>query len=649
MGLLAQLDEPIFAGQLGTSSEVPGTFDVAIHAHPYMTDTEFIFGRRDAFRHQSIASQRTATDITSQPGEATINPQGLWRSEFQDWSLGSGQLFYDREHSQPNRFHHSQGVDVFSQKGYAGLLSNSHLSAADTDPTCQVLVVGAYVYKLNSTGVSYSSDGFHYTAVNGLAGVTPVMMATDGNTVYIAAGANGVYTTTAGSASNATQLVNVGGQNVTFVAYCANTLLVGDANSLYQITGSTVAWPTALITQPESTWLWNCACAGDGWIYVGGYAGGTIGSSTVSAVYKTQIAGDGTTLGVPTLATPLPPNEVVYSLFAFVNYIFMGTNLGVRLCQTLGLINPSGQDTGLLKLGAIVPNLQEEMVLPCRCFTANQRFVYFGWSNWSESINNTDVVPDNDYTGLGWLDIGSFTGEQTPAYTSHLMVQAIGEITSMDWLPGPSSSGPIFVVSGVGVYTASTPADLVASGWIQSGYISFRLPDKKQLIAASCDLTPDLGQLAMTVTVDDVTDVVLGTINGSGLFDVPLGTEGELFETTVWLKGAESNVGALRRATLQAFPEIAAGTSFIVALEFFDSVTTRPGTRRDQRVYDELAFLENLHQSQLPVVYQEGSASWLVVVDDIDMVWYKRSKLPFGGFQGVCVVTMKTATSGLIT
>ena len=647
MGLLAQLDEPFFAGQLGTSSEVPGTFDVAIHAHPYMTDTEFIFGRRDAFRHQSIASQRSASDITTQPGEATINPQGLWRSEFQDWSLGSGQLFYDREHSQPNRFHHSQGVDPFTQKGYLGVTPDTTLVFADTDPTCQILVVNGYIYKANASGVTFQAAntfpfGFQ-GVVAGLSG-TPVMMASDGNNVYIACGSGGVYMTTAGSGAGATHLVNVGGQDVTFIAYCANTLLVGNANSLYQITGTTTVWPTALIAQPEATWLWNCACAGDGWIYVGGYAGGTQDIASVSAIYKTQIAGDGTTLNVPTLATPLPPGETVYSLFAFVNYILMGTNLGVRFCQTLGLINPSGQDTGLLKLGPIVPNLQEAMQYPCRCFTANQRFVYFGWSYASFSYGTQD---GKDYTGVGWLDISAFTGEQTPAYSAFAMAQADGEITSMDLYPG-NPALPIFVVAGVGIYLADGTAPL---SWFQTGFIAFRLPDKKQLIAASVDITPNDGQLAMTVRVDDTTDVNLGMINGSGLFDVPAGTEGELFEATVFLSTETSDQGtaAIRRTTLQAYPEIAAGTSFIVALEFFDSVSTRAGTRRDQRVYDELAFLENLHQTQLPVVYQEGSASWLVVVDDIDMVWYKRSKLPFGGFQGVCVVTMKTATSGLIT
>ena len=141
MGVLAAFDDPLYWGEAGLSNDVPGTYDCAIDGHGYMIDTSFEFGRRDSFRQTSIEAQRDATDITNQPGEATINPQGLWRSEFNDWSMGSGQLFVDRKDSFPNRFHHSQGVDVFTNKWYASLLPSTTQLISDTDTTCQVLVV----------------------------------------------------------------------------------------------------------------------------------------------------------------------------------------------------------------------------------------------------------------------------------------------------------------------------------------------------------------------------------------------------------------------------------------------------------------------------------------------------------------------------
>lgn len=643
--LESQFDDPFYWGVAGTSVSVPGDYDVAIDGHPYMIDTTFEFGRRDSFRHSSIPAQRDATDISNQPGEATINPQGLWRSEFNDWSMGSGQLFVDRGQSQPNRFHHSQGIDPFTNKWYISLLKNTTQLVADTDTTCQVLVCGAYIFKLNSSGVGFSTTGSSYTAVTGLSG-TPVSMCTDGNNVYIACGSGGIYLVTAPTAA-ATQILAVSSNNVYWVGYCSNVLLCADSNTsaLYQITyaGSKITtFPTALATNAYSTWKWNSACGGNGWIYIGGYAGSTVGSASFSAVYKTQFESDGTTLTAPTVATPMPPGEAVYSLFAFVNYILIGTSLGMRFCQTLGLIDPSGQDTGLLKIGPIIPNLQESVTKPVRCFTANQRFVYFGWSNYSASTVNASGT----CTGLGWLDISTFTGDQTPAYSSNLMVATTGEITSMDWFNG----APVFVVSGVGVYTAAST--YVTSGFVQSGYIGFRIPDQKVLIAYSVDLTNSTSEIGASINQDDSNTYSLGTSSNveNYQFSVPQ-VYGELFETTLTLYSGSSNTTTptVRRATLQAFPAITAGKDIIAALRFFDEIELRSQRPATMNVYQELAFLETLRLNQTVVTYQEGSTSWQVVIDDIDMVYYQRSQLPAGGFNGVCVVTMKTATSGLIT
>ena len=643
--LESAFDDPFYFGAAGISVEVPGTYDVSINGHGYMIDTTFEFGRRDSFRHSSIPAQRDATDISNQPGESTINPQGLWRSEMNDWVGGSGQLFADRKDSFPNRYHHGQGIDSFTNKWYASLLKDTTELVADTDTTCQVLVCGVYLFKLNSSGVKFSTNGSTYTSVTGLSG-TPVSMCSDGNNVYVACGTGGIYMITAPTAA-ATQILAVTSNVIYWVAFCSNVLLCADSHtaSLYQINyaGSKITtFPTALATNAYSTWTWNSACGGNGWIYIGGFAGGTAGSASFSAVYKTQFEADGTTLTAPTIATPLPPGEAVYSLFVFVNYILIGTSLGMRFCQTLGLIDPSGQDTGLLKIGPIIPNLQELVTKPVRCFTANQRFVYFGWSNYSAStVNATSTC-----TGLGWLDVATFTGDQTPAYASNLMVSGTGEITSMDWFNG----APVFVVAGVGVYTAAST--YVTSAQIQSGYISFRIPDQKVLVAYSVDTKTMTGEIGASINQDDENTYNLGTSTNleTNLFSVPQ-VFGELFETTLTLYASDSNTisPVVRRATLQAFPAITAGKNIIASLRFFDSVETRQGGSRTMNVYAEMAFLEQLRQSQQVVSYQEGSVSWSVVVDDLDMVWYQRSQLPTGGFNGVMICTMKTATSGLLT
>ena len=300
-----------------------------------MIDTTFEFGRRDSFRYSSIPAQRSATDITNIPGENTINPQGLWRREQNDWSLGSGQRFLDRDGSVPTRFHHSQGIDPFTNKWYISLLKDTTQVVASTDSALQVLTVGGYIYYLTSTAVKYAtSTAGPWTSVQGLSGVTPVMMCTDGYNVYIAAGSNGVYSTTAGSSSNATHLVNVTSNVVYFVAYCSNVLLVADSNtySIYQVKSSITTWPTALMTSLDTTWTWSAACGGFGWIYIAGYSTSTASSSMFGAIYKTQTESDGTALTAPTLSAPLPPGEIPYALYSYVNYVCIGTSQGFRFC-----------------------------------------------------------------------------------------------------------------------------------------------------------------------------------------------------------------------------------------------------------------------------------------------------------------------------
>jgi hypothetical protein len=100
---------------------------------------------------------------------------------------------------------------------------------------------------------------------------------------------------------------------------------------------------------------------------------------------------------------------------------------------------------------------------------------------------------------------------------------------------------------------------------------------------------------------------------------------------------------------LQAYPAVTAGKDIIAALTFAGELECRGGIRRTMNVYQEMAFLENLRYNQNLIIYQEGTNQWQVVVDDLDMVWYQPSQLPGGGFEGVMMVTMKTATSGLIT
>ncbi len=620
MGFVSTLSGPWYGANSGSSALVPGVYDVSIDGRPYMIDTTFEFGRRDSFRHSSIPALRTASDITNIPGEGPINTAGLWRREMEDWSFGAGQRFLDRQASFANRFRASKGVDPFTSPWYVSLLKDTKSVLSDTDTALQILVVGSYVYALTSSQVRYSEDLSTWTAVAGLPSSGIVKMATDGNTVYIICGTGGLYTTTAGSSSNATHYLT-GSDALDFVAYCANVLFVAVGASLYQIKTSGSTLPTALMEQADSNWRWNCATAGYGWIYIGGYSG------DFSAIYGTQMLSDGTGLTAPVMSGPLPPGEIVHALYSYVNFVLVGTSQGARFSQTLGPNDPGGP-SGNLKMGPILPDLIQPVGRPVYCFTAQNRFVWFGWSNY-----------DTTSTGLGRMSIQTFTDNQTPAYASDLMATAQGDVTSAGYF----YSAPIFSVAGVGVFTEATT--YVESGTIQSGYVTFGIPDQKVLVAFSVDVVEPLnGSLAASVSADDGAQVPLGTTSADPppVFSVPQ-TRGELFETTLTIYSGSSNTTTptVRRSTLQGLPTITAGKQIIAALRFFENVQTRGGNRRVDCA-DELNYLEGLRSSQKVVTYQQGNVSWQVTVTDIDMVYYERSSMPDGHFNGIAVVSLQT-------
>lgn len=624
MGFTATLAQPFFEGSSGSTSVVPGLYDVAIDSHPYMIDTTFEFGRRDSFRHSSIPAQRTAVQVSNISGEESVNTQGLWRREAPDWSLGAGQLFGDRDGSFPNRFFKSKGVDPFTQQWYVSLLKSTQLVSASSDPQLQVLVVGQYCYKLTSTTLQFSTNLTSWTTVSGLPSSGLVMMAGNGNNLWIACGTNLLYQTTAG-VSTATQLVTSGvsGAGIYFVAFCSNVLFVAQGASIYQITSSSpAALPTALMTQNNPTWTWTAACGGYGWIYLAGFSG------NFSAIYATANLSDGTGLSAPTISGPLPPGEICYALFAFVNFVFVGTSAGARFCITLGP-DDAGGSPGDLKMGAIIPNLLQPVTSPVKCFTAQNRFVWFGWSNY-----------DTTSTGLGRVDISQYTGTQTPAYCSDLMASTQGQVTSCDYFNG----APIFVVNGVGVYTEATT--YVESGSIVSPFIGFGIPDHKVLVALSVDVVePINGSITAAISADDGSLIPLGTstTDPPGIFAIPQ-LRGELYRTTISLNAGNSNMSTptVRRATLQGIPTITAGIQLIAALRLFFSVEIHGGGTRIVDVPAEIEFLENLRASQQVVTYQEGSLSYEVTVAEIDIVFYERSKSPLGFFNAIAVITMQT-------
>jgi hypothetical protein len=363
---------------------------------------------------------------------------------------------------------------------------------------------------------------------------------------------------------------------------------------------------------------------------------------TNSVVYRSTIEATGTALTIPVQALPLEGGEYCTSLYGYLNFIFVGTNLGIRMCRTLAAYDPTGNQ-GDLEAGPLFPGLFPPGPLTGvpNQMVGNNRFIYFPWTNY-----------DTVSTGIGRADLSTFIDTQAPAFTSDLMVTGQGIIESLDW--SNINSAPIFVVNGLGVYTDS--GSPVSSGYVESGLIEYGISDDKILWAGDIgSVTPQQGTITMGVSTDGSTFANVGAqqsaANGGSPVQSPFAinqTRGNLFTTKMTLS-ADSVTGEtpiMHRWTLKALPAITAGTTISVVILLYGTVDNR-GQDLFFDQYAELEILENWRTTQTVVEYVEGPYSAMCVVDEIDWLPFKESDAnPEGGYGGDCIVYLKTVDIG---
>ena len=612
---------------------VPQIYPVSIAGRVFpVVNTSFEPYRRDAFRHRSIQAQRQSIDLTNVPGEGTVNTEGLWRRSAIDWHLGSGQAYFDRKGSSDERFEESKGIDPWTP-WQIGLLSDTKkvLTSAGSG---QVFQVGKYVYALDLTAqtLSYTTDFVTWTGVTGLGG-TLYAMATDGYNVWVAASGN-LYTTTAGAASVSAY---VAGTGYTGVWYVGERLMTTNGPNVYNVI--TNAAPAALWTHPNSDFAWNSMTQGSSQIYMAGNSLGQ-GSPLNSTVFRSTIEPTATALTVPVQALPLEGGEYVTSMYGYLNFIFLGTNLGVRMCRTLAAYDPSGNQ-GDLEAGPLLPNLipPGPVNSPVRALTANNRFLWFGWTNY-----------DSGSTGLGRMDLSTFIDTQAPAYASDMMVTGQGTIFHMDWCT--INKQPIWWVSGKGVYTGT--GTYVSSGYVDSGYVSYGIPDDKIIMAGDLGtITPQYGTVTMGIGTDSSDNTIQAV--GSQLSTAAGGTPNQSVFSIQQIRGEQFTVRItltkdpitnkspyLHRWTIKSLPAVTAGTTISVVLNISKD-SSNAGADSFLDPYEVKAFFENIRQTQQVVEYVEGPYSTMCTIEEIDWLPFKtRDADVNGGYEGDMIVYLKT-------
>ena len=660
----------------------PGNFSVSIAGHNYNVDTSLDFYRRTAFKHTSIPAQRDSLNFDNSSGENVVNTAGLWRRSGQNWALGAGQKFYDAKQSNPDRFFTSKGVNPWISHQLSLLqdtTSSGSLGYTANGILAQTMTAGTYTYYMENGTLKYrASPSGGLTSITGIPVVTSgstnqyASITHNGSYWFMACGTAGIYYGIIGG-STGSKFVDVNGTYAGFglVAWVNDRLWAAGGNAstgyqgpyLFAFQGAHTAGgaPAADdVVTPDissgsagntaraggtgsfsSNWVWSAICQGSSQVYAAGY-NLINGQKSDGAVFRSNndIA-TSSKMSVPNRALPFAAGEYPTALYGYLNYIFVGTNLGARMCQTLNAYDPNANSGGDLKAGPIIPGINYQANQPVTAFVGYKQYVWFTWANY-----------DSASTGLGRMDLTNFIDDLAPAYASDLMVEGQGEL-DLDW--DYTQNAPLISVlkSGGKVYQQST--NLVSSGTFTSGQISYDIPESKTALYMRITAPNMTGSVSATVTPDSGNPVLLGQfatggVNGSYDPSQPMpipssdnfsGMQAKQFSVTLTLQPAGNVSPVLSRWQLEALPQVASETNIMVVLSPYpDSVVEGADTWYDP--YAEYVYLDTIRRNAQIVWYVEGNLSARVIIDSVEWCPDRQRADYQKGYLGIIVCTLKT-------
>ncbi len=603
---------PSFYTGTGTTNLVPSFFPVALNGRPYLIDT-----RSGRFSHQYEQRVRDQSDISTAPGEASINPQGLWRRGSKSWHLGAGQLYADDADADDFRFYKSKGVNPWV-KGQLSLLNATKLALSTASTNLKMLEVGGYLYVADGQTLKFTQDPFasspSWTNVTGSPAEDINDITTDGDQVYVAYEDEGILMTAVGGASMADHYATSGGTyNYTALGFAKGYVLGfhnDTTNSHIHVVPYAASTGHGSVTATIRDPAFICAgfAGGQNHIYVAGRG------KNVGLVYKLGIKTDGT-VDVAVVALELPTGEYPTAIHAYLGFVLLGTNKGVRFC--------TADSSGSLVSGPLIATTSD-----VQGFTSEGKHVWFGWTNYEGS------------SGLGRLDLTSFTQANAPAYATDLMYSSS---TAAVQAVASKSNKRIFTIYGVGVVVEDS-ANLVTSGSFDTGYYTWGIPDKKFIPRFDVRTLPLTGTVSLETSYDNGGFDNAGSFSTSGQTEFTFLTDQERvieagYRLTLTRASATSGptltrwmaraYAAPRRSQIITLPVLLHEMLRVENTDFFMDVET------------ERELLESLVDNPRIVVYQERNTTYSVIVEDVEWTPIDTSAFDYV-WEGTAVIIMRT-------
>jgi hypothetical protein len=594
-----------FAG--GTTTQlVPDVFPVAIDGRPFLVDQ-----KAGTFARGFEPRVRDSVDQSTSPGEAAINPQGLWRRGETSWHYGAGQKYADTAEAQDYRFYSSKGVNVWT-KGQLTLLPKTKLSLASSATTAHVVVQDGRVYAALGADVKYTTDPYAssptWSDCTGEPGGAVAAMATDGSRVYLAFPSDGIRIidpATSVSVISSSKFVN-SSNSYYMLGFAKNYMFGAYDHILHSIAAN--GSNSAIITPDDQQFRWVAVATGQNAVYAAGYAG------KKSLIYKITIASDGT-LDTGVVALELPTGEVITALSGYLGFVLIGTDKGVRFASTDSNSN--------LVAGQIIPTSSG-----VRKFTSEGRYAYFTWTNY-----------DGVSGGLGRLDLGTFIATNTPAHATDLMYDSTASVNGLITF----NDKRCFWVSGVGII-AEDSDNLVETAELVTGTYRWGIPDRKFVAKFDLRTTPLSGTITPYISTDSSDYISLSAHDQQLTTEaVATGPQAKFIEAKFKLEFTRASATSgptLTRWMARAYATPARSQVFVVPILMHHRLHVKD-TEYYFDVEENLRALRDLVTNPRVVNYQENTETYSVVLEDLQFQVVDGYQQNWD-LEGTCTVTMRS-------
>ena len=317
------------------------------------------------------------------------------------------------------------------------------------------------------------------------------------------------------------------------------------------------------------------------------------------------------------VAAQLPDGEIGHSLGFYLGFVCVGSQKGFRV----GMPDGSGDIT----LGRLIPTNTTVWA-----FEGQDRFVWY---------TNGNFDPDGPNTGLGRMDLTTFTAPLTPAYANDLHDHSAGVTFAVVTF----NNRRVFSVTGVGVFIESD--ELEERGWIETGRFTWGTMDNKIGLYAQLRYLPLQGAVSCLVAFDDSDYIPISSVSVQGDTGAKnLSLQQNVFATArmkVELTRSAQDITkgpTITRIEFRVFPNAGRASEWNLPLVLWDSVEWDAQVEnRDPRA--DLDRLINMVETGRVVTYQEGSRGWQVNVTDYK--WEPDKPSGVDGWQGTCTVRLR--------